>query len=94
MKILKRIFKFIAIISSHVLSGFSINEIKLMEYMSVRRIIVTTCENADFLFILLERTVISNFTLSPPFYSLFSHNPHCKRMFFHIFRTFHPNLDF
>ena len=27
--------------------------------MSVRRIIVTTCENAHFLFILLERTVIS-----------------------------------
>ena len=31
--------------------------------MSVRRIIVTTCENAHFLFILLEKTVISKLAI-------------------------------
>ena len=32
--------------------------------MSVRRIIVATCENAHFLFILLERTVISKLAIN------------------------------
>lgn len=32
--------------------------------MSVRRIIVTTCENALFLFILLEMTVISKLVIN------------------------------
>ena len=32
--------------------------------MSVRLIIMTTCENAHFLFILLERAVISKFAIN------------------------------